>query len=129
MALTPEPNRLAGVAALTRNGQSYLLVGDFGYVVSTVKRETQSGADGVHGFKETPIPGAIFGTLRDAGNISVAAINQGVSDNVVLELANGKTISGDGLWTVESQEVKSSDATFEVRWEGFSVNEMLATAQ
>ena len=42
---------------------------------------------------------------------------------VTVELANGKTIIGRNMWTVEAQEVKTAEATFEVKWEGFSVEE------
>ena len=43
--------------------------------------------------------------------------------NIVAELANGKTIIGEGLWTVNVQEVESEDAVFDVRWEGREVTE------
>ena len=42
---------------------------------------------------------------------------------VVAELANGKVITGRNMWTVDAQEVKTTDATFPVRWEGISVEE------
>ncbi|HHE3764702.1 TPA: phage tail tube protein, partial [Escherichia coli] len=43
--------------------------------------------------------------------------------NVIAELANGKTIIGRSLWTVNVQEVESGDAVFDVRWEGRDVTE------
>ena len=116
-------NRLAGVAYLTVDGQSYILSGELSYGVSTRKRETLSGQDRVHGYSEMPIPGFISGTLRDSGQLSVASINAMTNVNVTVELANGKTIIGRNMWTVEAQEVKTAEATFEVRWEGASVQE------
>jgi hypothetical protein len=121
--MADNPNRLAGVAFLSVNGQSYMLAGDCTYGCSSVKRESLVGQDGVHGFSETPVAGFISGTLRDAGDLSVASINAMSDVSVVVELANGKTIIGRNMWTVEAQEVKTMDATFEVRWEGFSVEE------
>jgi Phage tail tube protein len=111
-------NRLAGTAYLSVDGVSFLLRGDFAYNPSSVTRETLTGMDGVHGFSEKPFPGSISGTLTDAGGLSVASFNAMSNVTVVCELANGKTIIGRNMWTVEAQEVKSTEATFEVKWEG-----------
>jgi hypothetical protein len=116
-------NRLAGTAFLSVDGQSYMLSGDLGYSVSKVARETLIGQDRVHGYSEKPHPGSISGTLRDAGGLSVASFNAMTNVTVTCELANGKTIIGRNMWTVEAQEVKTAEATFEVKWEGFSVEE------
>lgn len=113
---------LAGTAYLTIDGTSYLLV-KFGYSPATVKRETIAGMDRVHGFKQTPTPGVMKATIRDAGNMSVAAFNALTSSTVVAELINGKTIIGRGCWTVDSQEVDSEEATFDVEFNSLSVTE------
>ena len=116
-------NRLAGTAYVTVNGISIMVVGDFTYSPSTVKRETLTGMDFVHGYKEKPNPGFISCKVRDSGGTTVADFNDQTDVTIVAELANGKTIIGTGLWTVNTQEVKSEDAEFEVRWEGRSVTE------
>jgi len=116
-------NRLAGVAYLTVDGQSYMLSGDLSYSSSKVTRETLVGQDRVHGYSEKPHAGSISGTLRDSGQLTVASLNAMTYVTVVAELANGKTVVGRNMWTVESQEVKTAEATFEVKWEGFSVEE------
>ncbi|AKM29262.1 phage tail protein [Pandoraea faecigallinarum] len=117
------PNRLAGTASITVDGTNYLLVGDFEYNPSSVTRETLSGQDGVHGFSEKKRPGSISASLRDAGNLTVADLNAMDNVTVVAQLANGKTIIGRNMWTVEDQTVKSTDATIEVKWEGPQVSE------
>lgn len=117
------PNRLAGTASLTVDGVNYLLVGDFEYNPSKVTRETLNGMDGVHGFSEKPRPGSISGTLRDTGGLTVADLNAMDNVTVVAELANGKTVIGRNMWTVEDQTAKSTDATIEVHWEGPAVTE------
>jgi hypothetical protein len=122
--LADNTNRLAGVAYLSVDGRNYMLAGEgITYSVTRVKRETLSGASGVQGYSEMPVPGSISATFRDAGNLSVAAFNAMTNVSVTVELANGKTIVGRNMWTVDSQEVKSSDATFEVKFEGPSVEE------
>lgn len=118
------PNFLAGIAYLSIDGTPYNVVGRAGYRVSTITRETQVGMDGVHGFKETPVPGNIVATLRDSGGLTVANLNTMTSVTVVLQLANGKTVMGSGMWTVEAQDVDSEEATLEVKWEGRQVTEI-----
>jgi len=116
-------NRLAGIATVTVDGVNYLLSGDFTYRPSTVNRETLKGQDTVHGYKEMPESGKIGATFRDASNMSVAAFNAMTNATVVAQLANGKVIIGRNMWTVETQEVKTEDGTFEVSFEGPSVTE------
>lgn len=115
-------NRLAGTAYATIDGVSYPIT-DAKYSPGTVTRESLSGMDGVHGYKESPRPGSMSATVRDTGNLSVIAFNQMTNSSVVFELANGKTIVGRNMWTVEAQEVDSGEATFDVKWEGLSVTE------
>jgi hypothetical protein len=121
--LADTTNRLAGIAYLTVDGQNYMLSGDFAYSVSSVTRETLAGQDRVHGYSEKPVAGSMSGTIRDAGGLTVADFNAMTNVTVVAELANGKTIVGRNMWTVDSQEVKTADATFEVKWEGLDVEE------
>ncbi|QCR38945.1 phage tail tube protein [Nissabacter sp. SGAir0207] len=116
-------NRLAGTAKVTVDGLTIMVAGNFKYSPSTVKRETLTGMDGVHGYKEKPQAGFIACQVRDSGGTTVADFNGQTNVSVVAELANGKTIIGSGLWTVEAQEVDSEDAVFDVRWEGVEVTE------
>lgn len=100
-----------------------MLAGDFAYNPSKVSRETLIGQDRVHGYSEKPHAGSMSGSIRDAGGLTVAAFNAMTNVTVTAELANGKTVVGRNMWTVEAQEVKTTDATFEVKWEGFDVEE------
>lgn len=112
-------NRLAGTAYLSVDGVTYMLAGDFEYSPVTSTRETLVGQDGVHGYSEKPMQSHISATLRDSGGLSVAALNAMTNVTVVAELANGKTIIGRNMWTVDAQSSKTADATVEVKWEGF----------
>jgi Phage tail tube protein len=116
-------NRLAGTANLTVDGLNYMLVGDFDYNPSSYTRESLVGMDGVHGYSEKPRTGAIGGTLRDAGGLLVADLNAMRNVTIVCQLANGKTVIGRNMWTIEDQTAKAADATIEVKWEGMSVTE------
>ncbi|EGG3071020.1 phage tail tube protein [Salmonella enterica] len=113
-------NRLAGTAYVTVNGLTIMVAGEFKYSPSTFKRESLSGMDGIHGYKESYTSPYISCKVRDSGGTSVADFNGQTDVSLVVELANGKTIIGSNMWTVETQEVDSGEATFEVRWEGMS---------
>ncbi|MGC8343667.1 phage tail tube protein [Pantoea ananatis] len=116
-------NRLAGLAYVTVDGITIMVAGQFKYRPSKMERTTLSGMDTVHGYKEKPVPGFISCQVRDAGGVSVSAFNGQTNVNVIAELANGKTIIGRALWTVNTQEVDSEEAVFDVRWEGADVTE------
>ncbi|MEO6920531.1 MAG: phage tail tube protein [Collimonas sp.] len=116
-------NRLAGLAYIRVDGQTYMLAADLTYRVSKVTRDTLTGQDTVHGYAEKPLAGRIAGTFRDAGSLTVANFNAMTNVTVTVELANGKTVVGRNMWTVESQEVKTAEATFEVAFEGLDVEE------
>jgi len=116
-------NRLAGTAEVSVDGVTIMVVGQFKYRPSKVKRESLVGMDGVHGYKEKPVPGMISCQVRDSGGTIVADFNGQTNATVTCLLANGKTIIGSGMWTIDDQEVESEDAVFSVTWEGLSVTE------
>ncbi|WP_274371910.1 phage tail tube protein, partial [Morganella morganii] len=60
-------NRLAGTAHVSVNGMSIMVAADFKYSPSTVTRETLTGMDFVHGYKEKPVAGYIAMRVRDSG--------------------------------------------------------------
>jgi hypothetical protein len=117
--------RLAGVIAVTVDGTSYDVVGDWAYSVTTVKRETLSGQTRVEGYSEMPVSGFQSGKLRDNGAFSVAAFNALTNSTVIAQAANGKTIYGAGMWTTEVSEVNTAEGSFSVKFEGGSITEDL----
>jgi hypothetical protein len=123
-------NRIAGIASVTVDGLSYLLQGELEWSPSTVTRETMAGEDQIHGYKEMPVSGYISMVLRDTGGLAVEDFNQMTDVTVNIQLANGKSVVGNNMWTVKEQEVKSTEATFPVRFEGPTgcVTEVLATS-
>lgn len=101
----------------------YQDVTDATHRLSTVTRTTLVGLNGVHGYSETPQPGFIAFTVRDSNTLRVSDYSDMTNVAVVLQLANGKRISGTGLWTAETQEVNDTEGTFAVRFEGEDVRE------
>lgn len=114
---------IAGTASMTVNGQSYRVRGSFKYSPSSVKRETVTGMDGVHGFKETPVAPYISATLSDSDGLIVSDLNKQMNVTVVAILANGKTVTGRNMATIDVQEVDSAEGSLDVRWEGAEVIE------
>ncbi|HCR5063853.1 MULTISPECIES: phage tail tube protein [Pantoea] len=116
-------NRIAGTANVVVDGMTIMVAGKFKYRPSKVKRETLTGMDRVHGYKETPISGLISMDVRDSGGTSVSDFNDMTNVTVTATLANGKIIIGSGMWTTDAQEVESEDAVFSVTFESDDVSE------
>lgn len=120
-------NLIAGIANASIDGVTKQLEGSAKYSPSTVKRESLLGQDGFHGFKETPVAPYISMSLRDAGDMTVADFNAIRNSTIVLELANGKVVTGRNMGAVDVQEVDTEDAKFEVKFEGPQVTEQTVT--
>jgi hypothetical protein len=123
MAITP--GLIAGIATLSINGQSYVVRGKLAYKPSRVARESKIGQSGVAGFKEMPVTGAISMTLSDAGGLTVIDFNRMTDVTVTAQLANGKGVSGAGMWQTGEIEVDTEEGTFDVTFEGDRVEEFL----
>jgi len=118
--------RRAGVTAGFINGAPYDIT-EARYSPSNWVRETLKGLNGVHGFSELPQQGRIVMTVRDAGGMTVRDFSSMTDTEVHLQLANGKTVGGSGMWVTEAIEVNVAEATFEVTFEGANVTEALAS--
>lgn len=116
-------NLLAGIAKVSIDGVTRQLEGGAKYSVSTVKREELVGPDGFHGWKETPVAPSISMSLRDAGDMTVADFNAIRNSTIVLELANGKIVTGRNMGATDVQEVDAEDAKFELVFKGPQVTE------
>lgn len=124
MALAPSPNRLAGVATMSIDGATYMVVSGAEYQVSDYTVETLKGQDGVHGTKEMAAEGKIKAKLRDSGQISMTALAAKRAAAVVLQLANGKTATGNNMWrTGDPPSVNTEDGSFDIEFSGFDVSD------
>ena len=120
-----DPRRLAGIVSLTIDGTSYMVAGDAKWQPSGVKRETLESQNAVvQGYSEKARAGSISLSLRDSADLSVASVQAIVDSTIVLELANGKTVVGRGMWNVEDQEVDTAEGKLDVKFEGPSVVEV-----
>lgn len=115
--------RIAGLAWMFVDGVQYPVVGNPGYGLSRVERETLAGMDGIHGYSEKPRPGFIRAQCRDVAGASIAAFEDMTNVSVTLQLANGKQVTGVGMWLTSAVEVNSADATYDLRFDGDDVRE------
>lgn len=115
--------RVAGLAWAWVDGVQYEVVSEPTWRASRVTRTTLTSMSRTGLYSETIQPGFIAFTARDDGTFRVADFAEMTNVAVTLQLANGKRISGTGMYTVETQEVNSTEATFSVRFEGEDVRE------
>lgn len=118
--------RLAGVASLTIDGDSWDIVSDLEYSPNTVVRETQKGQSRVEGFSEMPKEGFMSMTLRDRSDATVYSLASKTSATIVAQLANGKTVYGAGMWQTGEISVRTQEASFAIKFEGPNVVESTA---
>lgn len=122
MALGP----IAGSASFFINGQSYALRAEFTYTLSVPKRETKSGMDGVHGYSEQPQPGQIKAKLSNMPDLDIMNDLCTPGIRIVVDLVNGKTVTGASMWQTEQPVADATEGTVEMTWEGAQVTEQVA---
>lgn len=115
---------------MRRSGVTTGFIGGVSYDITETRysptrwvRETLKGQNGIHGYSENPQQARIVMTIRDAGGMTVSDFSNMVDEEVQLNLANGKTVGGSGMWCTEAIEVNTVEATMEVTFEGVSVTE------
>lgn len=125
-ALVANNEAVGGTAFVTIDGKTYELVARARYRTTLVERETAKGMDGIHGFIERPVSGMIAGQFRDRGGQKLSDFGAMRDVTIVLELVNGKVITGSHMWSTTAAEVDASDGTFEATFESGSVTEQAA---
>jgi hypothetical protein len=118
-----DQKRVGGLIYLKVNGRQYRALGDFTYNLGEPKRESVVGADGYHGYKETPQVAFIEGEITDTFGVDLRAVVRERDATVTLEKANTKTVVlRHGVFCHEGTG-STADGKFPVRWEGESAEE------
>ena len=115
--------RLAGVVAMTIDGDAWDVVGDLEYSPSTVARETLKGQTAVEGYSEMPMQGYLSMNLRDRPDETVFSLNTKTNSTIIAQLANGKTVYGYGMWQTGEIGVNTQEGSFSIRFESPAVVE------
>lgn len=100
---------LYGVLSMRVDGDALSISGEWTYDVGGRSREEVMGADGVVGFKVTPMPSYFEGTVFDHPDTNINSIKAIQDVSATLSLRNGKTIvlvdaSQVGELAVDAQE-------------------------
>ena len=83
-------NRRAGIIYVKVDGKQYDAKGAYTYNLGKPKRDAIIGANGVHGYKETPQVAFIEGAVTDSDELDLATLVTADNVTVTLELNNGK---------------------------------------
>jgi hypothetical protein len=110
-------NRRAGRVFLKVDGALFDAKGSFSYNLGQDKRDGIIGADGIHGYKETPQIPYIEGAVTDRGDLDLEAVSRQDNVTVTLELVNGKTIVLANAWFAGEGTVTTEEGEITVRWE------------
>jgi len=113
-------NRRAGRIYLKIDGVLHDAKGSFSYNIGQDKRDGIVGADGIHGYKETPQIPFIEGAITDRSDLDLEALVKQDNVTVTLELVNGKTIVLANAWFAGEATVTTDEAEIAVRWESRS---------
>lgn len=110
-------NRRAGIIYLRINGQQQEAKGEFTYDLGAPQRNPIVGADGIHGYSETPKQAYIEGAITDSQTVDLGNLVELDGVDVTLELNNGKVIVLSNAWYAGSGQVTTSEAQIPVRFE------------
>ena len=110
-------NRRAGRIYVKVDGALQDAKGSFSYNLGQDKRDAIVGADGIHGYKETPQIPYIEGAITDRGSLNLESLTLQDNVTVTLEQAHGKTIVLANAWCAGEGTVTTEEAEIAVRWE------------
>ena len=112
-------SRIGGIIQFKIDGELFLAKGNFTYNLGVPKKEMIVGADGVHGFKETPQVSFIEGAITDTDEVDLENQILKVRDaTITLELANGKLVTVEEAVYAGEGNVTSEEGEISVRFEG-----------
>ncbi len=116
--------RRGGIIQLQVGGVLHDAKGSFTYNLGRPLREAIIGADGVHGYKETPQPAFIEGAITDRGDLDLNALVTVKLKTITLETANGKVIVLRDAWFAGEGSGTTEEGEIAVRFEGASAEEV-----
>lgn len=109
-------HRRGGAISLDLDGELQEAKGNFSYNLGHPKREEIIGADGVHGYKETPQAAYIEGEVTDRGDLNVAALVTAENKTVTLSLGNGKAIVLREAWFSAEGQVQTEEGNIQIKF-------------
>ena len=113
-----------GIIQFQIDGEVYQAVGNFTYNVGGEDRETQMGADGLHGYSVQRQAAHIEGEIREHSTLDLNAVKHARNATVTLELAGGKTIVLADAFQVNEMDANTEEGNIPIRFEGEEAQEV-----
>ncbi|MDR1165745.1 MAG: phage tail tube protein [Deltaproteobacteria bacterium] len=110
-------NRRAGLIYIKINGIQHEAKGTFTVGTGAPKRDAIIGADGIHGYKETPQVAYIEGAITDSFDLDSESLRHVTNATVTLELNNGKTWMLSDAWYASEGAMTTDESEIAVRFE------------
>ena len=115
--------RRGGIVFFSVNGIQKDVKGVATYRIGGMMRDDVVGQDTVHGFSEKPSPCVLTLSLSDAPTFDLKAENRIQDATLVLQLANGKSVSFRSAWGHGDWEGESSEGEIKAEYHALSANE------
>lgn len=116
--------RIGGTLFAKVNGAQVKTKGSWTYNLGNPKREQVVGSDGVHGYKELPQVPYCDGIITDQPDLDVSALQNIVDGDIILELANGKTVAFRNACYAADGDVTTEEGEIQVRFEAEGAREL-----
>lgn len=120
------PQRRGGIIQVQVNGEVFQAKGSWSYNLGRPMREAIVGADGIHGYKETPQVAFIEGEITDLGTLDLAVLVSMTDATVTLTLATGKMVVLRDSWYAGEGTANTEEGNIAVRFEGLGAEEVPA---
>lgn len=117
---------VGGIITVRANGAPIRAKGSYTYNLGRPLREAVVGADGVHGYRETPQVAFIEGSTTDKGDLDLSALVGLTDATITLDLNNGKTIVLANAWFAGEGSATTEEGEVALRFEGVSAEELRA---
>jgi len=116
---------IGGTITLAIDGKRYRAKGEFTYNLGGYNRTTIMGHTGPEGFKVEAREPFLEGSLTDSKDFSIVQDLYSVEDaSILLELANGKTITFKNAWYSGNGDVKTMEGEINLKFTAISAQEI-----
>lgn len=116
--------RRGGIIQVQVNGEVFSAKGNWSYNLGRPMREAIVGADGIHGYKETPQVAFVEGEITDLGTLELATLVTMDGVTVTLTLATGKVVMLREAWFAGEGTANTEEGNIAVRFEGLGAEEI-----
>ena len=123
--MAADRNRRAGLIWVQVNGQRVEAKGTFTINAGQPLRSAITGADGIHGYAETPQVSSVEGALTDNPELDTVSLRQITNATVTVELNNGKTWVFEDAWFAGEGAMTTDESEIAIRFESrYAATEM-----